>query len=65
MVCEQPVALGVNQARESSAFLRSALSRAAEGMVVVGKQGGECSFCGEQGASASSLQTDMVIFITV
>lgn len=33
--------------------------------MVVGKQGGECNVCGQQGASACSLQTDMVIFITL
>lgn len=55
MACEEPLALGVNWARESAAFLCSTLSGVAERT--------ECSFCGEQGAS--SLQTDTVIFITV
>lgn len=33
--------------------------------MVVGKQSGECNFCAEQGDSVCSLQTDVVIFITV
>lgn len=64
MVCEQAFALVVNQARVSRlswALPYLVPRRGLSPPVVVGKQGGECSFYGEHGAGACSLQTDMVI----